>query len=829
MKLFLVGLILPLLFNQAGAQALGKFNYQLRIEDYSSAEATALKQIEMLSEEQSNYKYLKKVLPYYYGLGKIYKNLGDYKKAESVIQKGREIVLSRPSKKGTKKLGRADLDLSDALADIQLEIGNYKLAAELLDQSFEERRETMRPRDLERYRPYLYMAKYLIKIGKPQVALSYLQDYILNLRNTYKLTDSEIPFMADAYELLAKLYLDKGELDEAIRFSKLNIRYQKHSWVKSRVGKNNLNQIESLNLLARCYLKKDTTLASATINQAFSMYEKTVGRPSIYKVPLRLTKAELHWIKGDYYEAFQNFKEANALQLSFANENLGRLSEYEKENLTKDLYENSQLFYLFTVEALAQNVPFKNDLLHEAYKLRLNSKAKILDETSRLKILIDRNPDSHVKIEFENWKTLKNEYARMISTGGVKPDRISEVELKINQVERSLNESVSLSYQIGHLYTPFEVSRVLSENEAAIEIIRVESMAKSKDIAGYLILTLKRNDSIPIHSWMNNAKMLEGSAFSFYSNTKRFLLDDTVSFKHYFKSITNLTKGKDKIYISPDGIYSLINLSILQNNEQYVSDTYKIINVSNTKNIKKAQPLKAITTASLFGRPQYDHDIPVPELKEYKKDTVKNRAIINLRGEISDLPGTELEVIAISDMLRKSGIDVKMFLHEGASESTLKEITSTDILHIATHGFFNSKGKYEFNPLFQSGILMSGIKGSRAHDFEDGILTAYEASLLNLSNTKLVVLSACETGLGEIRSGEGVYGLQRSFEAAGVTNILISLWKVDDDATMLLMKSFYEALVKSKNVGNSFDEAQIKLRAKYKHPYYWGAFKLIGE
>jgi CHAT domain-containing protein len=125
--------------------------------------------------------------------------------------------------------------------------------------------------------------------------------------------------------------------------------------------------------------------------------------------------------------------------------------------------------------------------------------------------------------------------------------------------------------------------------------------------------------------------------------------------------------------------------------------------------------------------------------------------------------------------------------------------------------------------MLNSGLILS-INDDTGND---GYLTAYEASTLNLGETYLVVLSACKTGLGSIRDGEGIFGLQRAFEAAGVNNILISLWNVDDRATQEFMQLFYCELVKNYDVLKSFNQAQLSLRKIYPDPNYWGAFKLI--
>jgi CHAT domain-containing protein len=137
------------------------------------------------------------------------------------------------------------------------------------------------------------------------------------------------------------------------------------------------------------------------------------------------------------------------------------------------------------------------------------------------------------------------------------------------------------------------------------------------------------------------------------------------------------------------------------------------------------------------------------------------------------------------------------------------------------------------DPLLNSGLLLAnaqqGISGQIVEG-EDGILTAKEALNLTLDKTQLVVMSACETGRGEIRNGEGVYGLQRAFQQAGARTVLISLWKVSDEATQVLMTNFYENLLSKKlNKREAFLQAQSELMKKYPQPYYWGAFVMVGE
>ena len=131
--------------------------------------------------------------------------------------------------------------------------------------------------------------------------------------------------------------------------------------------------------------------------------------------------------------------------------------------------------------------------------------------------------------------------------------------------------------------------------------------------------------------------------------------------------------------------------------------------------------------------------------------------------------------------------------------------------------------------MLRSGLLLTNAKQA-INRGGDGILTAYEVMNLDLSSTQLVVLSACETGLGEIRNGEGVYGLTRAFQIAGAANVLMSLWTVSDEATQKLMTEFYyNYVVRRMTKREAFRRAQEELRNEYPHPYYWAAFAMIGR
>ena len=168
-----------------------------------------------------------------------------------------------------------------------------------------------------------------------------------------------------------------------------------------------------------------------------------------------------------------------------------------------------------------------------------------------------------------------------------------------------------------------------------------------------------------------------------------------------------------------------------------------------------------------------------------------------------------------------------------ATETALKKTNAPQILHLATHGFFLENKAVNTkigNPLLRSGLALAGAN-RRKGEKDDGILTALEASGLNLWGTKLVVLSACDTGLGEVRNGEGVYGLRRAFVLAGTESLVMSLWSVSDYVTRELMTNYYKNLKQAAGRGAALRQVKLEMLKKpnRQHPFYWAGFIQSGE
>ena len=415
---------------------------------------------------------------------------------------------------------------------------------------------------------------------------------------------------------------------------------------------------------------------------------------------------------------------------------------------------------------------------------------------------------------------------------GIDPNALT---VEIEKLERDISEKSELFSQSfdNKKITYQNVQKALNKNEVAIEMIRYRHFNHSfTDSVVYVALFVGSDNSRPKAIIMPEGARLEKRFLSYYRNAITTKLQDQFSYKVFWQPIESKIGTASTIYLSPDGVYNQINLEAIPTPDgKYVIDNSNIVIVSNTKDlhlrkIKKKQ-LIAANNATMFGNPTF-------------------YLTASTRRDIASLPGTEKEVDELDALLKKNGWLTNEYVEVSASEEQVKNLISPKIFHIATHGFYTptitqdefadlteSEAMMTENPLLKTGLLLTGAgdimnKNKYNYNLESGILTAYEAMSLNLDQTDLVVLSACETGLGDISNGEGVYGLQRAFLVAGAKVLIMSMFKVDDEATQKLILSFYRKWLATNNLRQSFVNAKKELRIDYPEPYYWGTFMMIG-
>ena len=292
-----------------------------------------------------------------------------------------------------------------------------------------------------------------------------------------------------------------------------------------------------------------------------------------------------------------------------------------------------------------------------------------------------------------------------------------------------------------------------------------------------------------------------------------------------------------KIYYFPVGLFNNISLATLYwGDNKYLCDNYDIELISNPAEVEKDMQesflAKNDSFVSLWGGIDYG-----TSMDNIEAHVEIHRAIT--RGDsLKYLAYAYDEVVKVAEYLNNQNIKNKIYTKGDATEQSFKARDGKNdiILHISSHGFFNDAAMEENkrSPMYNCGLFFAGSNKYWINDsvplipgLEDGILRAAEISTLDFTNSELVVLSACETGLGYNDTSEGVYGLQRAFKLAGAKKILMSLWKVGDEPTSMLMQEFYKSLLEGNNPNKALDIAKSKVRTVYLSPKDWGGFVLL--
>lgn len=649
------------------------------------------------------------------------------------------------------------------------------------------------------------LAKVRQKSGSPERAVPLLEDALSIFRKRMGKASPE--YATAAYNLGVALWM-AGKANEGYKYLKQSVAIR-----ETLLGKNHPQYAESLLKIAEYqWAKKAVTAARHSFDAVFQNYYFQIAE--IFPV---LTEEE----KSKFY--YTNIRSGFDKFNSFA-------------------FENHQ-----TDPALTGDI----------YNYIINTKGAIMLATGKVKSSIYASGDSTLIRDYEGWVTTREQIAKLFSLNQQHPE-IDSLQERANELEKDLaRKSAVFQKQFGRRQTDrSEIQRVLKSDEAAVEVLRYnkhKAGGERTDEVAYAFLVITRDsDAQPTLIDIPGGADLDTKYLRYYRNNIKYNLPDDVSYEHYIQPLTEHLKNRkiSRIFFSPDGVYNQINLNTLRDpqTQRFVIDEFDIRLVTNTRELTEQEevPLTA-PSSTLIGFPKFNLDTTELRFDGRNKSTRSvNRSwrgglLRYMRGEqgIAELPGTQIEINKIAKLF---GEGTTVHTEQYASEETAKSVSNPSVLHIATHGYFleddashsATSGQYFSNPLLNAGLMLAGAEnflrtGEPINDNgDDGILTAYEAMNLRLDHTQLVVLSACETALGDVRNGEGVYGLQRAFKLAGTKSIIMSLWSVDDEATQQLMTAFYEEMLKSGYAHEAFRTAQQKVKEKYGSPFYWGAFVMVG-
>jgi CHAT domain-containing protein len=457
--------------------------------------------------------------------------------------------------------------------------------------------------------------------------------------------------------------------------------------------------------------------------------------------------------------------------------------------------------------------------------------------------------------------------AALYSAAQLGPDNtesIAYLETRANDLERHLAEKLPVLLPADHP-TVAAVRRRLATGEATVEVLKFRENDGDRFLADshYMALILKSDDE-EIHILdLGVAGRFEPEVLNAYSATIKSELASARGFDHMvpppgktnqmavtrllWEPLRSAIGDVSRIYFSPDGVLNTINLGAIPiTSDKRLLEVVDLRVLNSTRDLLVSVNNDSNPTAVLVGAPDFDLDFNQDLGATGTAQTLQLRSRDQRGGSLSPLPGTEEEVSRINELIRRRGWKVELYTGALAQESAVESVHHPRVLHLATHGFFlneqlpapGTANAFWEDPMLRSGLYLAGanrtLKGTPPPG-EDGVLTSSEVMGLDLQGKELVVLSACETGLGTVQSGEGVFGLRRALQVAGARSVLMSLWSVPDRETGELMMLFYEGWLSGKEKSEALRQAQIEMRSRVKTrygsdiPYYWAAFVLAGE
>ena len=566
---------------------------------------------------------------------------------------------------------------------------------------------------------------------------------------------------------------------------------------------------------------------------------------------LYFSLALLYFQANNLDKAAKNLIHWRKILNSFAYSNSSLFLNYDYKDITELKYDQN-VFYSYAIPLTSSSDEIKEEILNTAIcmkniSLNMQRKFRSLHQPSLL----------------NNYYSLRNKLFFTQITKNNNPVLELELKANISKYEFEISKAGPINTDKVTLKYNRLVQTKLNDKEAYVEVVCFNEPNKpSSDSSYYYALLMKNNSAKPEAIYLFKGIEL-GYLFSFkktyteegfYNSLYNIHMGGNNLKEFIFQPLQKHLNNISKIYFSTDSYLSLININAIPfDTTTTFSSKYLITNINSTSEWLNAEnenyKLKELI---VFGGIDYDLTT-----KNKSENTSKKNNFYNTteRGGFLSweyLPGTLNEVQRISTVFSITANKSYKYIDKEATEEKIKRLSGKKepyVLHIATHGYFfpdpkiektnepiNSERrtvlKFSENPLFRSGLIMAGANktwsstASLSDTAEDGILTAYEISNLDLSSCQLVVLSACETGLGDIKGSEGVFGLQRAFKLAGVKNIIMSLWKVPDEQTAELFELFYQNCFKGMSISEALSTAQSTMSKKYP-PYYWAAFKLL--
>jgi CHAT domain-containing protein/Flp pilus assembly protein TadD len=699
--------------------------------------------------------------------------------------------------------------------------------------------------------------------------------YRRSLAISERVLGKDHPDVAQSLNNLAALYRNTGRYADAEPLYRRSLTiYEK------TLGPDHPDVALSLNNLGFLY---DATGrhadAEPLYRRSLAIREKALG-PDHPDVALALSNLGIYYgITGKHAEAHVLLNRSVTIQDSVRESTFTLLTEKQKLS-----YMKTQEGYVYGY--LSHTLDYLRDdqaAVIDTFNTWLRWKGSVIEAQGRYLDALTTSDDPKVREKLKQLADVQREIAKLQLSGPVKmaPDeyrgKIAELQKKKESLESELM-AMSKDFTVEKKARTADVkalSSIIPKDTVYLDYARIEPYDFQKKVFGkprYLLFLFTPGDARKVRftdigpseevdrrisaylKEMGRAKT-EGSL----PDEKKLRREASALYGLLIKPVEAFLKDKKHLLVSPDGNLNLIPFEALTTSSgAYLMEGYLISYVGAGRDmVKFAQSSLKGGTSLIFADP--DYDLGQKGIEEAKSSsgvrTAHVRAPVSrdAKGMYFDrLPDTKEEANTIEKILKsKLGHEVVNCQNTKALEDILFTTSSPKVLHLATHGYFLTREETRQplkmqdlspagdplkapsitieNPMLRSGIVLAGVNTSLKEGRDEGMVTAEKVLGLKLKGTDLVVLSACETGIGDIQSGEGVFGLKRAFILSGAKTLVMSLWSVPSKETMDLMTSFYALLSEGKTKAEALRQAKLAVMKKNPHPFFWGAFTVTGS
>ena len=570
------------------------------------------------------------------------------------------------------------------------------------------------------------------------------------------------------------------------------------------------------------------------------------GEKSLQQINAQIDLANAEGFAGNITNGCKDYVAAEQQLKALMKQRIPYMSSMEREGLWESL---SSLFTMMTPYALEAK-QMQTAFTKSSYDALVMSKSFLLESERSMYDVIKRNGTARDMHDYTMLACMKNQVKEWEKDYKANADSILSVSRKVSRLEKQLtNRCKGYSDGTDFMNVDYDaVKQALGPNEVLIDFTDYISQSQGRKYAAYIINKVQDYPLLKAlfaESQIDSLGIVRPDMYysEDYSEDVLKLLWEPLK--------ENVSEGATIYYVPSQLLFQVSLESLPLPDGSLLGSHYHFVRLSSARELVKMKS-NAIgckdDTAVLYGGLQYDVETTAMA-EESKKYDLSN--LLAIRGEIArgdsifhDLQGTKEEILKIENILKDNKWQVTPYMGKNGTEESFLDMNgkSPRLLHLATHGFYYTPNKAEnvdylkgyTDAMSLSGLVMSGgnaawLGKQLPKGVLGGILTANDIARLDLSNTDMVVLSACQTGQGKATS-EGLYGLQRAFKKAGVGTIVMSLWSVSDKTTSEFMIAFYECLVNPHNAWNkrkAFEEAKQIIRKKHPDPYYWAAFVML--